>query len=80
MAGGTGLHQATLIVYAELATVDIAEVDLHPREFAGKPLQEPIHLASDKLNHSRIDVYVFVAVDLNPHAFPLFPASTGGRS
>jgi hypothetical protein len=54
MPRGTGLDQATLIVYTELATVDIAEVDLHSRKFAAKPFQKPIHFASDKLDHSRI--------------------------
>ena len=80
MPGGTGLDQATLIVYTELATVDVAEVDLHSGKFAAKPLQKPIHFASDKLDHSRIYRYVFVAIDLNPHAFLCSPPSHGGQS
>jgi hypothetical protein len=77
MPGGTGFDQATLIVYTELATVDVAEVDFHPGEFAAKPLQKSIHFASDKLRHSRIYRYVFVAIDLNPHAFLGSPPSLG---
>jgi len=54
MPGGTGFDQATLIVYTELAAVDVTEVDLDSGKFAAKPLQKPIHFASDKLNHSCI--------------------------
>jgi hypothetical protein len=79
MPGGTGLDQATLIVYSELATVDVAEVDLHSGKFVAKPLQKPIHFASDELDHSRIYRYVFVAIDLNPHAFLCSPPSLGGQ-
>jgi hypothetical protein len=77
MPGRTGLDQATLIVYTGLATVDVAEVDLHSGKFAAKFLQKPIHFASDKLDHSRIHRYVFVAIDLNPHAFLCSPPSPG---
>ena len=69
MPRGTGLDQTALIVYTELAAVDVAEVDLHSGKFAAKSLQKPIRFASNILNHSRIDRYVFVAIDLNPHAF-----------
>jgi hypothetical protein len=77
MPGGTGLDQATLIVDTELAAVDVAEVDLHSDQFAAKPLEKPIHFASDELDHSRIYSYVFIAVDLNPHAFLCSPPSPG---
>jgi hypothetical protein len=69
MPGGTGLDQAPLIVYPELVTVDVAEVDFHSGKFGDKPLQKPIHFGLDKLDHSRIYGYVFVTIDLNPHAF-----------
>jgi hypothetical protein len=68
MPGGTGLDHAALIVYTELAAVDVAEVDLYSGKFAAKPLQKPSHFASDKLDYSRIYGYVFVAINLNPHA------------
>jgi hypothetical protein len=79
MPGGTGLDQATLIVYTELATVDVAEVDLHSGNFAAKLLQKPIHFASDKLGHSRIYRYVFVAINLNPHASSVPRLHQGGQ-
>jgi hypothetical protein len=79
MPGGTGLDQTTLIVYTELATVDVAEVDLHSGKFAAEPLQKPIHFVSDKLDHSRIYRYVFVAIDLNPHAFLCSRLHWGGQ-
>jgi len=75
MPGGTYLDQATLIVYAELATVDVAEVDFHSGKFGAKPLQKPIRFASDELNHSRIYRNIFVAIDLNSHAFPFFASN-----
>ena len=78
MPGGTGLDQATLIVDTELATVDVAEVDLDSGKFAAEPLQKPIHFASDELYQSRIYPYVLVAIDLNPHAFLCSPPSQGG--
>ena len=77
MPGGTSLDQATLIVYAELAAVDVAEVDLHAGEFAAELLQKPIHFASGELDHPRIYLYVFVAVDLNAHTFLCSPPSPG---
>jgi hypothetical protein len=80
MPGGTGLNHATLIVDAELAAVDVAEVDLHSRKFAAKLSQEPVHFASDELLHSRVYRYVFVAIDLNPHAFLCSPPSLGGQT
>jgi hypothetical protein len=80
MPGGTGLDQATLIVYTELVTVDVAEVDLHSGKFAAKPLQKPIHFASDELDHSRIYHYALVAIDLNPHAFLCSPPPLGGQA
>jgi hypothetical protein len=79
MPGRTGLDQAPLIVYTEFATVDVAEVDFHTCEFAAKPLQKPIHFASDELDHSRVYRYIFVAIDLNSHAFPLFPPALGAQ-
>jgi hypothetical protein len=75
MPGGTDLDQATLIVDPELAAVDVAEVDLHSYQFAAELPQKSIHLTSDKLVHSRIHRYVFVAVDLNPHTFLCSPPS-----
>jgi hypothetical protein len=77
MPGGTGLDHATLIVYTELVTVDVAEVDLHAGKFAGKPLQKPIHFSSDKLDHARVYGNVFVAIDLNPHTFLCSPPLPG---
>ena len=74
MPGGTGLDQATLIVYTEIATVDVAQMDLHSGKFVAKPLQNPIHFASDKRNHSRTYRYVFVAQSAH---LPLFPPSLG---
>ena len=69
MPGRTGLDHATLIVDSELPAVDVAKVNLHSGKSTGKPLQKPIHFASDELDHSRIYVYVFVAVYLNAHVF-----------
>jgi len=69
MPRGTDLDQATFIIDPELVTVDVAEVDLHSGQFTTKPLQKPIHFASDKLDHSRIYRYVFAAIDLYPHAY-----------
>jgi len=73
MPGGTGLDEATLIVYTELAAVHVAEVDFHSGKFTAKLLQKPIHFASDELDHPSIYRNVLVAVDLNPHAFLCSP-------
>jgi hypothetical protein len=75
MPGGTGLDEAALVVYAELAAVNVAEVDLHSGKFAAKSLQEPIHFAPDELNHPSIYRDAFVAIDLNPHAILCSPPS-----
>jgi len=77
MPGGPSLDKATFIVYTDLAAVDVAEVDLHSGKFAPKPLQKPIHFASDELDHPSIYRNVLVAVDLNPHAFLCSPPSLG---
>ena len=75
MPGGAGLDKAALVVYTDLAAVNVAEMDLHSGKFAAKPLQEPIHFTSDELDHSRIYCDIFVAIDLNPHAFLCSPPS-----
>ena len=65
-----------VLARTELATVDVAEVDFHSGKSAGKPLQKPIYFASDELDRPRrIYRYVFVAFDLNPHAFLRSPPS-----
>ena len=78
MPGGTGLDHTTLIVYTELAAVDVAEVDFHPGQLAAKLPQKTIHFASDKLSYSRIYVYVLVAIDLNPHTSSVLRLHEGG--
>src|SRR5262249_55469173 len=74
----TGFDPTTLIVYTELAAVDVTEVDLDPCKLSGKPLQTAIRFVSDELDHPSIYQNVFVAVDLNPHAFLCSPPTTGG--
>jgi hypothetical protein len=78
MLGGTRLDQATFVVYAELAAVDVAEVDFHPGQLAAKLPQRTIHFASDKLSYSRIYAYVLVAIDLNPHTSSVPRLHEGG--
>ena len=53
IACGTGLDHATFIVYAELVTVDITEVNLYSGKFAGKLPQNAMRFVSDELAHSR---------------------------
>jgi hypothetical protein len=78
MAGRSCLDQAYFVMCTELATVHVAEVNLHSSEFDGKPLENAAHFLPNDAGHLSIDRDILVAADLNLHTpssvSPLPPA------